>query len=168
VRWAGRRSWCSTVAGRGIGAAKELGAAGPEHGAAAAECTAAAADIEERCDIQKVGSGPDWLHVGVTTTTTTIVNIGVVTRIAVEHAWVGHVAGIGGRPFRKKVVGVGIAVALPARTGVTVGISGYVGFVGAVDCVGAAVCSGSRLPLAATPGSTGCTIAHGDFSVDTS
>lgn len=145
----------------------ELGGAETELEAADAEHTAAVADIGEHCGIQEVGAGPDWqLHIGV------VVNIEAVNRTAariiVEHGWAGHVADIGGRPFQKKVAGVGIAVASAERTGMTVGISGCADFEGVVDFIGAAICCSSRLPSAAAPGSIGCIIAHGDFSVDIS
>lgn len=50
----------------------------------------------------------------------------------------------------------------------TVGISGYVGFEDARDCLDTATLYCFGLPLAAIADSTDCTIAHGDFSVDTS
>ena len=170
-KWAGCRSSCNVVAGRGIAAVavKQVVVDNVKLGlGAAAESTATAADIGERCDNQRVGFGAGWLPVGITA------RIAVVSHTAaVDRARAGHVAGIAGHLFQKRVAGVGIAaivtvvVAWPGRTGVTVGISGYVGFACAVDYIGA-IGYGSRLPLAATPGSTGCTIAHGDFLADTS
>lgn len=170
-QWAGCRSSCNIAAGRGIAAVavKQVVADDVKLGlGAAAESTATAAAIGERCDNQRVGFGADWLPVGITAR----IAVGSHTA-AVDRARAGHVAGIAGHPFQKRVAGVGIAaivtivVAWPGRTGVTVGISGYVGFASVVDYIGA-IGYGSRLPLAATPGSTGCTIAHGDFLVDTS
>ena len=160
VTWAGCHNWCRMAAGRGIAA--DIGVMA---GSEAAERDAA--NIGRRCGSQEVGSGLGWSRVDIAVNIEVIVDI---AHFAAKHVQAGHAAANSIRPLQLKAAAVDnvdmIIAVSPEHTGVTVDISGYVGFAD-VDCINVAAYFGSRPPSAAT-GNTGCTVGRGDFSVDTS